>query len=86
MRREGETYCTRRVEEEVVRRLVYRVHEGSEYAVWKRCGEQDKAVVFRVLVRMLVGFSDLGVLGSSLVSLLRRRQWRRGLRRSCVSK
>jgi hypothetical protein len=49
------------VEEKVVRRLVYRVYEGSEYAVWKRCGEQDKAVVCRVLVRMLVGFSDLGV-------------------------
>ena len=55
-------------------------------AVWEGFGEQDTAVVFGLLVGMLVGFSDLGVLGSSLVSLFRRRQWRRGLRRSCVSK
>ena len=30
-------------------------------SVWERFGEQDKAVVVGVLVRILVGFSDLGV-------------------------
>ena len=34
---------------------------GSFEAVWEKFGGQDKAVVFGVLVRMLVGFSDPGV-------------------------
>ena len=39
--------------------LLWRRNEFE--AVWERFGEQDKAVVFGVLVRILVIFSDLGV-------------------------
>ena len=39
--------------------LLWRRNEFE--AVWERFGEQNKAVVVGVLVRMLAGFSDLGV-------------------------